>query len=185
MESIEELLAPLSRGRQPLVRDLSEPPAQEPIESIAYFLGSAQGTVWFLGNGGSAATAAHVALDALAIGLKARALPDVATLSAYANDYGYEQALWTYVSAFHRPDDRIVLISVSGESPNVLFVAGECEQRKIPTLSLVGQSGVGALSRCTDQCVSVDSGNFALVEYVHLGLLVAALEKVRAISPKP
>jgi D-sedoheptulose 7-phosphate isomerase len=89
------------------------------------------GTIFVLGNGGSAATASHFACD-LAKGARAGGLPpfrvvpltdNVPLITAWANDTSYEQVFAEQLAALVRPDDVVVAISASGNSPNVLAAA--------------------------------------------------------------
>ena len=80
--------------------------------------------VYVIGNGGSYANAAHICNDLLDIGIKAFTI-DPATLSAFANDYGWENALERWVRIVGEPGDLLVAMSGSGTSKNILnAVAG-------------------------------------------------------------
>ena len=67
-------------------------------------------------------------------------------------------------------------------STNLVRLANHCRDSEIISLALVGFGGVGPLAAEADLCVAVHSKDYALVEFVHLGLLVAALEVVRSQS---
>ncbi len=76
--------------------------------------------VYLIGNGGSAANAVHIANDWIAVGIKAHALTaDVATLTAIANDYGYEWIFARQLSALMTERDLLVCLSGSGRSKNI------------------------------------------------------------------
>ncbi len=75
--------------------------------------------VYILGNGGSYANAMHICNDLLAHGIKAFTI-DPATLSAFANDYGWEVALERWVRAVGEPGDLLIAMSGSGMSKNIL-----------------------------------------------------------------
>ena len=182
LQHVEEMILPLVSGDGAMVSAFAEGRPVEALRLVTAFITEAKGTIWFLGNGGSAATAQHVALDATNVGLRAASLPNVAVLTANANDHGYRRALWKYLSVYLQEGDRVVLISVSGASPNVVYVESQCRRRNAPVLAMVGFAGTGALKLAANRVV-VESDNFALVEYVHLGLLVAALERLRQVKP--
>jgi D-sedoheptulose 7-phosphate isomerase len=84
-------------------------------------------TIFFIGNGGSAATASHFAND-LAIGTQSHAKPfravsltdNQAIITAIANDFGYQDIFLRQLQVLGRPGDVVVGISASGNSPNVL-----------------------------------------------------------------
>ena len=75
--------------------------------------------VYLIGNGGSYANAVHIANDLLAAGVKAYTL-DPATLTASANDYGYESVFERWIATVGEPGDLLLALSGSGRSPNIL-----------------------------------------------------------------
>ena len=75
--------------------------------------------VFIIGNGGSYANAIHICNDLLACGIRAFTL-DPATLTATANDHGYEQVFSRWISAVGARGDLLIALSGSGTSPNVL-----------------------------------------------------------------
>ena len=98
------------------------------------------GTIFFGGNGGSAADAQHVAAEyvvrysASRRPLAALALTtDSSVLTAAANDLGFERVFARQVEALCRPGDLLVLHSTSGESPNLLAADNHGDERSIAT----------------------------------------------------
>lgn len=75
--------------------------------------------VYLIGNGGSFANAAHIANDLLACGVKAHTL-DAATLTASANDYGYETVFERWIRVVGESGDLLIALSGSGKSENIL-----------------------------------------------------------------
>lgn len=75
--------------------------------------------VYLIGNGGSYANAIHICNDLLSCGIRAYTL-DVATFSAFANDYGYYTAFERWIKIVGEPGDLLVALSGSGKSPNIL-----------------------------------------------------------------
>jgi D-sedoheptulose 7-phosphate isomerase len=75
--------------------------------------------VYIVGNGGSFANAAHICNDLLSVGVRAFTL-DSATLTAWANDYGYEQVFSRWIKTVGEPGDLLVALSGSGQSDNIL-----------------------------------------------------------------
>ena len=75
--------------------------------------------VYIIGNGGSYANASHICNDLLSCGVRAYVC-DAATLSAFANDYGWDTALAHWVSIVGDEGDLLVALSGSGKSRNVL-----------------------------------------------------------------
>jgi D-sedoheptulose 7-phosphate isomerase len=133
----------------------------------------------FLGNGGSAATASHLATDlakgalghrgdAPARPVRATSLTDnVALISAWANDVGFGDVFLGQLRAQLRPGDVVVAISASGNSPNVVRAARFAQEVRGKTISLTGFGG-GALAALTEVSLVVDSNHYGIVEDVHL-----------------
>lgn len=75
--------------------------------------------IYIIGNGGSYANAQHIANDLIACGIKAFTI-DPATLTATANDYGYEFIFSYWLHAVGEAGDLLIALSGSGRSPNIL-----------------------------------------------------------------
>ncbi|HCO43080.1 MAG TPA: phosphoheptose isomerase [Gammaproteobacteria bacterium] len=106
------------------------------------------GKLLVCGNGGSAADAQHFSGELLGrfecerAGLPAIALhADTSTLTAVANDYGYDDVFARQVQALARPDDALVVISTSGNSPGILRAAEAAQALGVPVLALTGRDG--------------------------------------------
>lgn len=132
-------------------------------------------TIFLVGNGGSAATASHFACD-LAKGARARGMPpfrvvaltdNVPLLTAWANDTDYERVFAEQLITLARPDDVIILISGSGNSPNILATARAARHAHTTTIALTGQTG-GKLARLADVVVRVPAPSIEQVEDAHL-----------------
>ncbi len=136
-----------------------------------------QRVVYVLGNGGSAATASHVASDLSRAragsgkpGLRAECLTDnIAAFTATANDTGFEGAFAEMLALRARPGDVVVAISGSGDSPNVLRAVEQARRQGAATVALVGFGG-GALAGCVDLAICVQSRHYGAVEDLHLAL---------------
>ncbi len=147
-------------------------------------------TVFMLGNGGSAATASHFACD-LAKGTQVIGLPafrvislsdNVPLMSAWANDTNYERIFAEQLATLIHPDDIVIAISASGNSPNILAAARLAQHSGAITLALTGQDG-GKLSRLADFTIYVPSQSIEQVEDAHLviahSLCVVLRERLR------
>lgn len=135
-------------------------------------------TVFIVGNGGSAATASHMATDLGArkadglIGLRAVALTDnTAMLTATANDHGYPEVFVAQLEALYRLGDLLIVISASGNSPNILRAARWVKERQGKVLGMVGFDG-GAVKALCDVVLHVPTpaGEYGPVEDIHLML---------------
>ena len=83
--------------------------------------------VYIIGNGGSYANAQHIANDLIACGVRAFTL-DAPTLTATANDYGYETIFARYLQVVANADDLLIALSGSGKSPNIIRAIAEAER---------------------------------------------------------
>jgi D-sedoheptulose 7-phosphate isomerase len=144
------------------------------------------GTLFFCGNGGSAADAQHLATEYVVRyagsrrPLAAVALTtDSSLLTAAANDYGFERVFARQVEALCRPGDLLVLHSTSGESPNLLAAAGAARERSVATAAFLGRGG-GALAPLVDDAVVVPSDDSGRIQVIHLALEHLIVELVEA-----
>ena len=85
------------------------------------------GAVYIIGNGGSYANAMHIANDLIACGIRAHTL-DPSTLTATANDYGYEHVFSRWLRVFANRGDLLIALSGSGKSPNILNAISVAEE---------------------------------------------------------
>jgi D-sedoheptulose 7-phosphate isomerase len=136
----------------------------------------AGGTIFFCGNGGSAADAQHIATEyvvrysASRRPLAALALTtDSSLLTAAANDLGFERVFARQVEALCRPEDLLVLHSTSGESPNLLVAARAARERSVRTVGFLGRGG-GALAGQVDEAIVVPSDDTGRIQVIHLAL---------------
>lgn len=146
----------------------------------------AGGTLFVVGNGGSAADAQHIAAEFVGRFRRERSpLPavalttDTSALTAIANDYGFEWVFSRQLRALARAGDTLIAISTSGESPNVLRAAEEARSSGIRVVALTGGSG-GALARCADVSVAVPSGETRFVQESHVAIAHALCDVVEA-----
>jgi len=131
-------------------------------------------TVYFFGNGGSAADAQHLAAEFVnRFRLDRHALPalalnvDTSVLTSIANDFGYDRVFARQIEAFGRPDDVAVGLSTSGASPNVIEGIRLARKQGLVTVGFSGGDG-GALLRETDHCLVVPSKTTARVQEMHI-----------------
>ena len=144
------------------------------------------GTIYTLGNGGSAATASHLALDLAKNtrrpdrrNIKVFALTDNAgLLTAWANDAHYEEVFAAQLDAVVRADDLVVAISASGNSRNVLAAVKVARTIGAYSFGVTGYEG-GALVREADDCAIVPSDNMQLIEDGHMAIVHAVMVALR------
>ena len=134
------------------------------LESIK----ASHGRLLLFGNGAAASIASHAALDFTKQGkLTSLCFHDAALLTAYANDYGYENAHKEIIKNHYQKGDLCIFISVSGESPNIVRAAEYCDSQNYPTVSFSGRKKDNALSKLTQESFWVDSEACNIVENVH------------------
>ena len=136
----------------------------------------AGGKILACGNGGSAADAQHFAAELInrfeieRPPLAAIALTtDSSTLTAIANDYGYELVFEKQVRALGRADDVLLAISTSGNSGNVLAAMHAATGLGLRIVALTGESGmIGALLKPGDVHIAVPQAVTARIQEIHL-----------------
>ena len=103
--------------------------------------------VYICGNGGSAANAIHIANDLLSVGVRAHPLTaDVSTLTAIANDFGYDNVFSRQLEVFADPGDLLIVLSGSGNSPNILKALEVGKKIGMETWAVVGGGRAGAIA---------------------------------------
>lgn len=143
--------------------------------------------VYVMGNGGSAATASHLTCDLVKTArvggmapLRVFSLTDnTPLLTAWANDSSYEQSFAEQVIALVEPDDVVIAISVSGNSPNVVAGLTAAAAKGARTIGLLGFDG-GAARHIVDLTIHVPCNNYGLVEDTHAAIghaLTAAIRR--------
>jgi len=152
-----------------------------PVEALAQITEILQNarensaTVFICGNGGSWATAAHMVCDfgkntrmAKNNRLKVIGLGDnIPSLTAYANDEGYERVFAEPLLSLVSPGDVLIAISGSGNSPNVLQAVESAKQMGATTIGLTGFQG-GQLKDCVDYSLIIPSDNMEIIEDFHM-----------------
>jgi len=129
------------------------------------------------GNGGSASDAQHFSAELLnryerdRPGLPAIALTtDSSTLTSIANDYDYHQIFSKQVTALGQPDDVLLAISTSGQSPNIVDAIQAANENEMQVIALTGKDG-GAMSQVLDENsveIRVPSNVTARIQEVHI-----------------
>jgi D-sedoheptulose 7-phosphate isomerase len=134
------------------------------------------GTLYFCGNGGSAADAQHLAAEyVVRYSADRRALAaialttDTSILTAAGNDLGFDEIFARQVEALCRPEDLLVLHSTSGRSPNLLAAARVARRLGVPAVAFLGKGG-GPLADLVDEAVIVPSDQTSLIQLIQLAL---------------
>jgi D-sedoheptulose 7-phosphate isomerase len=134
------------------------------------------GTLFFAGNGGSAADAQHLATEYVVRyqnnrpAMRAVALTtDTSLLTACANDMGFDEVFGRQVEALAEPGDTLVLHSTSGESPNVIRAAQAARARGVGVVAFLGKGG-GQLKDLADATLVIPAIDTARIQELHLAI---------------
>ena len=95
---------------------------------------------------------------------------DSSVLTAIGNDYGYEEVFARQVRAIGQPDDVLLAISTSGQSPNVLAALAAARDQGLTTIALVGAESNPDLDTC-DLVISIPDSSTARIQEMHLVIL--------------
>jgi D-sedoheptulose 7-phosphate isomerase len=144
--------------------------------------------IYIAGNGGSAATAEHMATD-LMLNTKFQKLPirviclssNSASILATGNDVNFESVFSKQLTNLGKEGDLLIVISASGNSPNLLNVVATAKELKMRTVGILGFNG-GELIKLVDHAVHVQTeiGAYGVAEDLHLminHMLVLELRK--------
>ena len=124
--------------------------------------------VIFAGNGASAAIASHGALDfTKQAGIRSICFNDSAFITAFANDYGYDNWVAKAISFHGEKGDVAVLISSSGSSPNIVNAAQYARENGIYVLSFSGFEQTNPLNQLGDVKFWADSKAYNIIENMH------------------
>lgn len=131
-------------------------------------------TIFWMGNGGSAADAQHLAAELVGRFLKERAaIPSIAlstntsVLTSLSNDYDYSIVFARQLEALCRKGDLVIGISTSGNSSNVILGLEKAKQHNAFTVAFTGCDG-GKLKAVADKCLIVPSVVTARVQEAHI-----------------
>jgi D-sedoheptulose 7-phosphate isomerase len=137
------------------------------------------GKLIFAGNGASAAIASHCALDfTKQAGVRAVSFNDPSLITAFANDYGYEHWVAKAIGFYAERQDIAVLISSSGESPNIVNAAGYARDKGLKVITFTGFSADNSLMRLGDLNLWVDSKAYNIIECTHLIWLTTVIDLI-------
>lgn len=163
------------------LKDLESIIDKFPVDDLEQFLRilenarDKEAAIFICGNGGSWATAAHMVCDFS----KNTRMPDakrmivlglgdnIPSLTAYANDEGYDRVFAEPLISLMKPGDVLIAISGSGNSPNVLRTVETAHAIGGTTLGLTGFVG-GELKGVVDHCITIPSDSMEIIEDCHM-----------------
>lgn len=131
----------------------------------------------FIGNGGSAGIASHMAIDySKNGGIRSLAFNDGAALTCLGNDLGYENVFAKQIELHARAGDVLVAISSSGQSMNILKAADAARERGCKVYTFSGFKADNPLRNYGDLNFYVGSSEYGFVEISHLALIHSILD---------
>lgn len=148
-------------------------------------------TIFWCGNGGSAADSQHIAAELIGrFERDRRAIASIALttdtsiLTSVGNDYGFDSIFQRQVEALVRQGDVLVGLSTSGNSPNVLKAIGQANGQGAVTIGLLGRDG-GRLKNMCQLSIVVPDDNTARIQEMHIligHILCDLIEKHRILD---
>jgi D-sedoheptulose 7-phosphate isomerase len=155
------------------VADAMGPQLERALEMVRETVTSG-GTLFFCGNGGSAADAQHIATEYVVRYMRdRRAYPavalttDTSVLTAAGNDLGFDSVFERQVEALARRGDLLVVHSTSGNSPNVLRAAQAARAKGVRVLAFSARDG-GSLRELADHSVVIPTTRTDRAQELHL-----------------
>lgn len=168
-------------------------PLSRSVELVACCLARG-GKILICGNGGSAANAEHFAAELIGRmecerhPLAAMALStNTSAVTSLANDFGYEQVFCRQLKGMAIREDILIVLSASGNSPNIVAAVREAKAIGCLTIGLTGEGG-GMVGPLVDVLLAVPSARTARVQEVHtlcLHALTEGVEERIANLPRP
>ena len=131
-------------------------------------------TIFWCGNGGSAAESSHLAVELIGrFKNNRRSLPslslnaDTSAITCIANDFGYDAIFSRQLEGLGKKGDVLVVLSTSGKSENILRVLRKAKDLGIVSIALLGKGG-GIAASLSDYSIVIDSEETARIQEIHL-----------------
>ena len=122
-----------------------------------------------LGNGGSSASASHLMVDfTKQAKIKTINFNETSLITAFSNDYGYENYLEKALKFYSKKGDLIIFLSVSGNSKNLKNALKYCNKKKLFSISFTGHKINNFLNKNSSISLHVPSFAYNIVECIHL-----------------
>lgn len=179
-QALRDLATLATRTADDLERDL------EAALALVRTTVRAGGTLFFCGNGGSAADAQHLATEyVVRYRRERRAYPaialttDTSLLTAAANDLGFDMVFARQLEAHGSSGDLLIIHSTSGNSPNVLRAAETARHLGMKVLAFTARDG-GAVRALADHVVAVPTDRTDRAQEIHLCVEHAICEAIEA-----
>ena len=166
-----------------------DPNALREILAVVQDTKKAGKSIYVAGNGGSAAICNHLSCDwtkgtysAHSTTLKTHSLSsNVSLLTAISNDFSYEESFSKQVEYYLSPGDVVLLISSSGNSPNIIRAAQQAKKQGAKLIGFSGFSG-GELRRLSDISIHIAINNYGVVEDVHQSVMHVIAQYIQSLQ---
>jgi D-sedoheptulose 7-phosphate isomerase len=167
-------------------KNAEELPFPQGIEMVGGLIMSQTGSgrkIIFIGNGGSAAIAGHMAIDFWKNGgMKAISFNDGPLLTCIGNDYGYKHVFEKPIEMFADPGDVLVAISSSGKSENILLGVQVARAKKCQVVTLSGFDENNPLSALGEYNFYVPSRSYGAVEVIHHSICHCVIDTIMSAN---
>ncbi|MBS0195233.1 MAG: SIS domain-containing protein [Planctomycetes bacterium] len=183
----------LEEARGVLLDVIAHPAFAQRVDAAAAMIADrlgAGGKVLACGNGGSSCEAMHLCEELTGRfrdnrpALAAIACVDPGHLTCVANDFGFDYVFSRWVEALGKPGDVLVLLSTSGNSPNMVAAAAAAKAKGIATLALLGKDGGKLAGDCDFEWI-VPSSRSERIQEIHLIIVHTLVDLVeQKLFPK-
>ena len=133
-----------------------------------------ENTIFWCGNGGSAAESSHLAVELIGrFKNNRRSLPslslnaDTSAITCIANDFGYDEIFARQLEGLGKKGDVLIVLSSSGKSKNILKVLQKAKEMGVTSIALLGKGG-GESVGLSDYAIVIESDETARIQEMHL-----------------
>jgi len=159
----------------------------EPVLEVFQTVSKNNGTLWVAGNGGSASISDHTVCDATKLthtdkhlAIKCISLvSNNAMITALGNDISYEVIFSEQLKYYLGENDALLVVSSSGNSPNVVKACEYANEMGVPTIAFVGFKG-GKLKEIAQHSVWIPVENYGMCEDAHQSLMHVTTQYITA-----
>lgn len=154
-------------------------PALSAFRDLVLDVKSRGNKLLFAGNGASASIASHARVDfTKQAGCRALDFNEPNLITAFSNDYGFENFMAAATRFFADPGDVLVFVSVSGTSPNCVKAAEYARSAGLKVVSFTGKSPDNPLRKLSDIAFWIDSSAYNVVECTHMMWICTVVDMV-------
>jgi D-sedoheptulose 7-phosphate isomerase len=135
--------------------------------------------IFFIGNGGSNSICSHMMEDfAKVLKYESFAFSDPALITCFSNDYGYDNAIVEWLKVYYKPDDLLVAVSSSGNSPNIVKAAEYVNSVNRNLITLTGFKPDNRLRGLGRINFYLNASSYGIVECFHQTILHIILDTI-------